>query len=340
MIRYASILNSRQSKFPCGDDGWVKNTVSAVRDAINRDFTILSSVGMNTYELVLWAANHFGGRQLIVYPLSARESEDDARMRAVQDFRLDEDRVDFKFIPFEGGRRNWLTRDREIVHMSYRAYLISLREKSTFFELLKTSDAEVVLDYRTVYARRRVPRYRLNFDEIEQMYPSSHWAYLTHWTRSHSGPWRGESKADYYLALYESGSENPRSARKTLQRIKMSGVILASSDMVRGDVPVVSFTELAPADAMRLMVWRTGLGRYNFEPFGVAVKKDVAIRSGVRPVEYGDEKKYKSLSDEERVFFQPLGAKNRWHREVEWRHIGDFKLSTLPGDSYFFIELA
>ena len=342
MRNYAAILNSRQSRYPCGADTWVKNTVAAVKDAIERGCIVLSSSGMNTHELVLWAANRFGGEQLIVCPIGRNDDEQSTIDAIADNFRLDRDRARFRFVRATGRsmRETWRTRDEIMINIANRIYPISLRKESTLKELLaQRTNCETIRTFECEYAPHNVPQYELDFDAIEQQYPSQDWKYLTHWTHSHSGPWQHENKADYYEALINSGDENPRSARATLKRITETCKIAASSAMVRGDTPIVSFTEHAPATALKLLQWRTGLGRYNFEPFGVAVDKAAAQAMGTKPVIYGSEELYRSMPMRSKPFFQPDGKGGRWHSEKEWRYVGDFDLARLPESAYFFIWL-
>ncbi len=339
---FAAIINSRQSKFPCGNDLWVKNTVAAVQDAVKNRYTILSSIGMNTYELVMWSANYFGGRQLVIYPISSLESAYSAADKTIAEFELDIDRTDFKFIlaSNKNTRANWHKRDETIISLADRIYPISIRKNSTLLPLFSMkTESDFVKKFKTLYKKRKIPKYDIDFNAVERQYPPSGWKYLTHWTHSHSGKWVGGKKARYYEMLVSSGDENPHSARRTLERIEQTERISASSTMIRGDIPVVSFTELPPAEALKLMRWRTGLGRYNFEPFGVAVDKHLAGSIGAKPVIYGNDEVYKKLSKSERAFYQPNGNGKKWHEECEWRYIGDFNLKKLSRDKYFFIKL-
>ena len=121
--RNAVIIKSRQGKYPCGNDGWVKNTIIAVNNAIERNFTILSSVGMNTHELVLWAANKFGGKQTIIYPLAPHEDKSAAIESTITDFNIDIDRATFRFIPPAGHNKksNWRKRDELMISTAHYA---------------------------------------------------------------------------------------------------------------------------------------------------------------------------------------------------------------------------
>ncbi|HDS00592.1 MAG TPA: hypothetical protein ENO07_01110, partial [candidate division Zixibacteria bacterium] len=85
----AVILNSRQSKTPVGSDPWIQNSYKAVEDAISRGCAIVTSIGMNTWEFLVWAAGHLGGKQVIVAPLDEREDQEEIRRDIIEDFELD-----------------------------------------------------------------------------------------------------------------------------------------------------------------------------------------------------------------------------------------------------------
>jgi hypothetical protein len=95
----------------------------------------------------------------------------------------------------------------------------------------------------------------------------------------------------------------------------------------------VSFSALKPLEAVKLMRWRRRYVCYSFEPYGVAIRADIADAAGLRPVIYGDDELYSRLADSDRPFFQSRGSKvSDWRPEAEWRHLGDFNLPKLPVD--------
>ena len=52
--KLAAILNSSQSKTPCGDDSWVKGSTAAVKNLIELGYTIVTSLYLNTWELLVY----------------------------------------------------------------------------------------------------------------------------------------------------------------------------------------------------------------------------------------------------------------------------------------------
>ncbi|MFH1114501.1 MAG: hypothetical protein V1792_11320 [Pseudomonadota bacterium] len=153
---------------------------------------------------------------------------------------------------------------------------------------------------------------------------------LVHYTRSCPGPWPGQTMAEYCRSLIAGHGDAAHTAFDTLIRILREGLIRGSSRMIRGTVPVVSFTECLPPDLFPLIKWRTGLARWSFEPYGIAVEKEVLLKLGARRVVYGDEKVYESLPPEERYRFQLLGSAGKdWSGEREWRLRGNLDIKNI-----------
>lgn len=169
--------------------------------------------------------------------------------------------------------------------------------------------------------------------------PSQPWPYLTHCTRRRSGPWPGENEDKFLddLILDRPGADH--SALAALWRITRSGRLMAGSDFVRGRTPVVSLTAVPLSEIGRLRTYRSHLGRWDFEPYGICIRRDWLERRGTRPVRYGDEALWKSLAAAERPFFQKSDSHTAsgklidWTVEREWRHVGDLTLDGIPADA-------
>jgi hypothetical protein len=114
---------------------------------------------------------------------------------------------------------------------------------------------------------------------------------------------------------------------ETLEHILREGIIRASSRLVRGGYPVVPFTERPPQDLPRLIQWRSGLRRWTFEPYGIALSKAKLVELGARPVIYGEAAHFHELAEADRPFFQvEKSAGFDWRGEREWRVLGDLNL--------------
>lgn len=164
--------------------------------------------------------------------------------------------------------------------------------------------------------------------------------YLSHCTRACPGPWPGESLGDYADALIFSRADADHSAFGTLRRIVIESCLRGSSQLIRGGHRVVSLTARPLAQLPRQRAYRRHRGRWDFEPFGLSIRREWLESRGARPVVYGDSSAWDSLADSDRPFFQTLRTRPRrrgaapieWAGESEWRHSGDLDLRELPSD--------
>ena len=69
-----------------------------------------------------------------------------------------------------------------------------------------------------------------------------------------------------------------------------------------------------------------------FEPYGVAIEKEVAADCWVRKVYYGEPEMYDYLDEKDKQYFQGLGKEGYWLSENEYRHIGDIDLRKVPSE--------
>lgn len=167
------------------------------------------------------------------------------------------------------------------------------------------------------------------------------WPFLTHCTRRRVGPWPDEDEVQFLddLILEREGADH--SAFAALSRIARSKRLVATADLVRGDTPVVSFTEVPLADLPNLRRFRSHLGRWDFEPYGICIDRDVLSRRRARPVIYGDDATWQTLSAQDRPRFQTAksvsasGRETDWTIEQEWRHVGDVALDEISADDAF-----
>ena len=95
---------------------------------------------------------------------------------------------------------------------------------------------------------------------------------------------------------------------------------------------MVSWTE-QPLDRWpELRVFRPGRRKWDFELYGVAIRRDHVRRQGGRPVWYGEEADFREASPEERRYGQLRRSRQAsidWRAEREWRSPGDFRFDGL-----------
>ena len=172
------------------------------------------------------------------------------------------------------------------------------------------------------------------------------WVSLSHTTRGCPGPWPEQSPEDYLDSLLLSRSDADHSPVGTLKLILQQQRLIASERTARGGIRVVSFTASPLSHLPELRRFRHHRGRWDFEPFGLCIRRSWLEERGARPVIYGDDALWHGLDTKDRSFFQLAQSKPAaagetisdeqqaagidWTVEREWRHIGDLDLSPLP----------
>ena len=153
--------------------------------------------------------------------------------------------------------------------------------------------------------------------------------WLCHWTRPCAGPWPGQSVSEYLDELLLGCETSDRSALATLLQIMAHRIVLAS--VIRKRHQAVSFTAVALSEFRRRRVYRRHRRRYDFEPWGIAVRRDALSDLEIQPVRYGsrDERHPEQSSG----LFQPATDQSGsidWREEQEWRLMNDLRLDVLP----------
>lgn len=169
-------------------------------------------------------------------------------------------------------------------------------------------------------------------DQVCQISPcpnANEWQYLTHTTRSCPGPWLDESVDEYADSLLDSRLEADHSPLGALIRIVRQKRIRASNQAIRGKFSTVSLTECPLEQLHSLHCFRAHRTRWDFEPYGLCLRRSWLTSRNVRPVIYGDESTWQALADSDRPFFQIASGQSGvdWTVEREWRHPGDLDLS-------------
>ncbi len=153
-----------------------------------------------------------------------------------------------------------------------------------------------------------------------------------------TGPWIDESEQRYLDRLLFASAPQPRDGLAGIIRILHQQRIVANNRLTRAAARVVCFTNQPLTRFSELRRFRSHLGRWDFEPFGIAVDRAYFKHIGGRSVIYGNEETWESLSDDQRPFFQRTDsskANRDWTIEAEWRVLGDLDLGVLPRDKAF-----
>ncbi len=172
---------------------------------------------------------------------------------------------------------------------------------------------------------------------LHQLSQSSTWHWLCHCTRSVlSQPPAQGSTSETELNLLGAGMFE-RGALGSLIRILSQKRLNATPFLKRGECATVSFSATPLHDLLQRRTFQPHLGRWDWEPFGVCIRRPALERLGARQVLYGDESDYVQLTEQERPFFQMKQSKSGhdWTAEQEWRVLGDCRLNQFRIDEAF-----
>ncbi len=157
-------------------------------------------------------------------------------------------------------------------------------------------------------------------DSVDADWTRSDGNWLVHCTRGREGPWPGESDDQYRDAiLVDHPCATSRAPIDALERIVRSRCLIASSVATLRSDPVVCFTALPLAQVLTKRCFRPHLGRWDYEPFGVAIRTSAAKQVGIEGVIYGQPADRRALAREDRYRFHPVGKTFNWQVEREWR---------------------
>ncbi|MDM8554752.1 hypothetical protein QUF75_08495 [Desulfococcaceae bacterium HSG7] len=332
----AAILLSRQPLRPCRLTPWVQAATRAVRWLKGTKAVLYTSVGIQTYEFLLYLALKEKIRQKVVLPVAADASFNRLRKQVQEQFQTDDQLVTFIFATERRDRvhdKLPVVRDRYIISHAGTLLPIAVREGGNMDKLITQREAAGVCvnrQFQTVYQKRQTPiAYHLDEKTLLSEITKFDEPYLIHWTRAANGPWLAEKRIDYYRAIAQA-DVYPRSAFDTLKNILKQKLICGSSKHKTGKIASVSFSSLAPRDMLPLMRWRSRYRQMYFEPYGIGVKKEDGLHCGIRPVHYYQGKT--APADIEPWLIQSVGRKGDWFKEQEYRFQGDFDMSGLPLD--------
>lgn len=161
---------------------------------------------------------------------------------------------------------------------------------------------------------------------------------LFHYTRYCYGPWPGQTCADYVNSLLDNQPGASHTAFDTVVRICLERRLRASGALIRGQTPVVSFTEVVPSKLSEIQKWRTGFYRWSLEPYGIGIKRKSLIEKGARQVIYGPVNLYREVSESEKYLFQVCETKQYdWSAEKEWRVKGDLDINKISINDLAFV---
>ncbi|MDG2014772.1 MAG: hypothetical protein P8J33_14795, partial [Pirellulaceae bacterium] len=173
------------------------------------------------------------------------------------------------------------------------------------------------------------------------LFPLGDWNenFLNHWTRHARHSWPDQSPLGRFDALFLNASQAV-GPLATLNRILAQQKLLASGRLISNGRRVVCFTEVPLKEFPKRRIFRSHLSRWDFEPWGISIRKNVLQGRGARKVQYLSDAAENPNPLGESIFQVRINRpeRNDWSQEQEWRIEGDLDLRTLrPQDAVVFV---
>ena len=337
MIRHAAVLLSRQPLRPTATTPWVAAAVRAVRWLKENDWGLVSSTGLQTWELLTALASLERIPLKLILPVTSQSEYLVARASQTLQFALDRSLVHF-MAPSDSHNRTAVMaqRDQAVVDGAELLVPVSIRSGGTMAELLTQAEASgrpVERRFATEY-QAEGPALKLSLEGMPLPHEIETFAddLVIHWTRATSYAWPQERLIEYYNDILNSESW-PRSGFRTLKRILDHRRIIASPRHMPSNIPTVSFSALRPSEAVPLMKWRARYGHMTFEPYGIGLRKSEAEAVGILPVTYYDREEEPEIDPAQVWQWQSKGIITDWTAEEEYRFAGDVSLVGLAPDA-------
>jgi hypothetical protein len=157
--------------------------------------------------------------------------------------------------------------------------------------------------------------------------------WLVHCTRRCDGPWPGQSWTQYRDEMLLGSDEAAlRATLHSLRRIVRMRRLIAGATTSKKDHRVVCLSSVPLPELLRRRTFRSHVSRWDYEPFGIAIRRSAASKIGLRPVIYGPASVRDGLPADERYLYQAEGRDQDWTAEKEWRSLGDVDLDSLDVD--------
>ena len=288
-MKYAAILLSRQPLRPTGLTPWVRQSLAAARWIKDNGLGLISSTGMQTWELITTLASDLKIPLRLVVAADSEEAFLRGCDQAISEFNLYPTRTEFVpcFAADAQANSALAARDDLVVKMADVLVPVSCRPSGRMAVKLaeaEQSGREIHPEFAVTYSNKRVAlKYELSGYSLNPALDSLEGKYLIHWTRGTSSPWPQERRISFYRDIIQSDLW-PRSALNTLTRITKTKMILSSDRHMPGGIATVSFSSLAPKEVMPLMRWRARYGEMSFEPYGIGIDRRIGCEIGIREV--------------------------------------------------------
>jgi len=163
--------------------------------------------------------------------------------------------------------------------------------------------------------------------------------FFVHCTRGRAGAFPGQSVRAWRDEVILGGwTGQPASPFQVLQRILRCGWLSGTAQVTRQGQPVTCWSAVPLPQLLQRRTFRPHLGRWDYEPYGLAIQRQALQRRGGRPVIYGTAGQRAGLAAGSGWRFQAEGKGGIWRAEREWRLRGSLALASLgPQEMVVFV---
>ena len=335
MNKTGVILLSRQPLRPCRRNKWLVRTVMAFKALARDRLQVLTSHGMQTWDILTALASLHNVPRKIYIPASSQGEFMRKADSLTEQFILEPSLTTFVPVLFDSDiiskKEALILRDERIVGEADLLLPVSIKSGGNMETLLnRFNHKDCSRTFQTEYRKREESlAYEIKTEELSDEIKSLNPSYFFHWTRTFNTAWPDEKLLDFYRAVLTRDTY-PRKAFDSLRHILSRNRICATSDNMPNNRATVSFTGLTPKEFLPLMRWRARYCQMSFEPYGIGVDKEFALDTGIRPVIYYDKNDSGRIENENRWLTQSHGEITDWRQEKEYRCEGDFDLNDIP----------
>lgn len=162
--------------------------------------------------------------------------------------------------------------------------------------------------------------------------------YLVHSTRARQTHWPDQSDQALLSETFRLAWNPAPTPLETLLRIVSEQRLIATTNLKRGTTPTISFTENSLATLQNMRTFQSHLARWDWEPYGIAIRKSKLSHLRCKPVRYLSRDQIDRLEPDDQSYCQPLplNATDRdWTCEREWRLADDLRLVQVGSNEAF-----
>lgn len=326
-----SILISRQSQIVSGNTPWIQQTLALCKKISDNNDTLLTSIGQNTWNFQVFCGTLLKLRMRIVVPAINEEEFNNICKHYETQFNCDKNKVEFVFLETNSAEKhNYHDRDQYVIDKSEIIYPISIRKNGFFYHRIENNQ-KINTTFQINYSPYSIEKRKKDYKAISIKNLNTFEKYLFHWTRNPKGNWPNEKQFEYYMSILKN-QDRSRTAFDTLCNILDSNLIYSSSRHALKNIKMVSFTGASINCFFGLMKWRNKYNEMSYEPYGIGIDREEALKIGFKKVLYCDPNMFNKLTLEEKKICHSSGKKTDWSEENEYRIFNDFDLTLIPNE--------